>query len=279
MQEAWHKLDLDDKLSMQWREWTTPLSTKEQSVWLTSYDLKQQSEVITVKDNLSGLTYNPDTGSFWAIINNPQQLIELDESFKVVRKIDLVNFEDTEAVSYAGSGRMVIADERDQSIAIASITADTKQLDKNELKKVTLDTGGGNNKGFEGVAVNHENDIIYVVRERDPMRLLAVHGLLGEEQSLKIENHPAIDVNSLPIDDLSGLHLDAVTGNLLLLSHESMLLAEVTPSGKTISYLELDKGFHGLDQAIPQAEGIAIGPDRSIHIVSEPNLLYRFEKH
>jgi len=35
-------------------------------------------------------------------------------------------------------------------------------------------------------------------------------------------------------------------------------------------------GFHGLSKAVPQAEEIAIGPDKKIYIISEPNLLYVF---
>lgn len=277
-QTALHTWDIEDRFSMTWREWFTPANVKKESVWLNNYQLEAMAEIPEVQDNLSGLTYNPETASFWAILNSPQRLLELDENYQIVRTVTLKNFTDTEALSFAGNGQMVIADERDQSIVIAVIDDYTTELDKHELKRVTLNTGGGNNKGFEGIAVNSRDDIIYVVRERDPMRLLTVHGLLQDGSALRIEEHPEINVNKLPIDDLSGLFLDDITGNLLLLSDESMVLAEVTPDGKTISYLELDSGFHGLTTAVPQAEGIAIGPDRSIHIVSEPNLIYRFER-
>jgi uncharacterized protein YjiK len=29
---------------------------------------------------------------------------------------------------------------------------------------------------------------------------------------------------------------------------------------------------------VPQAEGIAMGPDGSLYLISEPNLFYRFER-
>jgi len=31
-----------------------------------------------------------------------------------------------------------------------------------------------------------------------------------------------------------------------------------------------------LEKTVPQAEGIAIGPDREVYIMSEPNLFYVF---
>jgi uncharacterized protein YjiK len=35
---------------------------------------------------------------------------------------------------------------------------------------------------------------------------------------------------------------------------------------------------HGLSRRVPQAEGLAVGPDGAIYVLSEPNLFYRFER-
>jgi len=272
------ELELDDHLYASWIEMTTPESVKRASVWLNGYLLGHQSQVAAVKDNLSGINYNPDTNSYWAIVNSPQSLIELDEKLQVRRQIALTNFDDTEALAYAGANRFVIADERDQSIAVAHISDTTTALDKTQLQRITLNTHGGNNKGFEGVAVDTRQHTIYVVRERDLMTLLTIRGLLMGEPGLDIETSPVIDGESLYLDDLSGLHFDQVSGNLLFLSDKSKALAEITPKGEKVSYMDLVSGFHGLTRDVPQAEGVTIGPDRSIHIVSEPNLVYRFKR-
>ena len=39
----------------------------------------------------------------------------------------------------------------------------------------------------------------------------------------------------------------------------------------------LRAGWHGLRKTIPQAEGIAMTPDGTLFLVSEPNLFYRFK--
>ncbi len=54
------------------------------------------------------------------------------------------------------------------------------------------------------------------------------------------------------------------------------MAVEFDEDGQAISALALWRGFHGLKNNVPQAEGIAIGPEGQIFIVSEPNLFYVF---
>lgn len=75
--------------------------------------------------------------------------------------------------------------------------------------------------------------------------------------------------------DLSGLHFDRKSKHLLILSDESKLLTEAD-GDQTISYLELEKVWHGLKQSIPQAEGVTLDDDGNLYIISEPNLFYHF---
>ena len=84
--------------------------------------------------------------------------------------------------------------------------------------------------------------------------------------------------NALFLKDLSSITLHEETGNLFLLSDESALVAEYNEQGRLLSMLPMWPGLHGLRGRVPRAEGIAIGPDGSLYIVSEPNLFYRFER-
>lgn len=63
-----------------------------------------------------------------------------------------------------------------------------------------------------------------------------------------------------------------------MLSHMLSMLVEHAPDGAVLGFLPLWKGMHGLTRSIGQAEGVAIGPDGDIFIVSEPDLFYRFVK-
>ena len=78
--------------------------------------------------------------------------------------------------------------------------------------------------------------------------------------------------------DLSSLTVHPRSGNLLLLSDESAVIAEYTRAGELVGVLPLWRGLHGLQRAAPQPEGIALGPGDVIYAVSEPNLLYRLER-
>ena len=79
------------------------------------------------------------------------------------------------------------------------------------------------------------------------------------------------------VSDLSSVTLHDPTGHMLLLSHMSSLLIEYDAKGAPLSLLSLWAGRHGLRAAVPQAEGVAIGPSGEVYIVSEPNLFYRFD--
>ncbi len=271
-----YELEIDDHLHALWNEISTDDAIKNKSIWLPNYQLSHQTALPFVNNNLSGITYNPETNRLWVIVNSPQRLIELDTDFNATRTIELKNFTDTEAVAYAGNNRLVIADERDQSVVVANI-GDSNSFDKLELPRLTVDTNGGGNKGFEGIAVDNSAGLIYVVRERDPMTLLTINGLLTKNAGVTVTKDKLINAQDLYLDDLSGLHFDPSSGNLLFLSDESRALGEISLNGNRVSYLDLVKGFHGLNQDIPQAEGVTMGPQRSLFVVSEPNLIYRFD--
>jgi len=92
--------------------------------------------------------------------------------------------------------------------------------------------------------------------------------------SVHISEHQA----RLFVRDLSSLQFDEQTGHLLALSDESRLVVELDADGQPLSSLSLSAGRHGLERDVPQAEGMAMGPDGTLYLVSEPNLFYVFRK-
>jgi len=271
--------DLDDDIWYLIHNQNTSKETKDNSVWLPEY----QADIIElqipgVASNASGITFDRDRKTLWIIVNNPTYLLEIDLQFNLLRRVELKNFKDTEAITYVGNDHFLLTDERDQTITLTKITSQTKQLDKNSLQQIVLNLHGYGNKGLEGIAADYTTNTIYTVRERDPMKLLKITGFIENNNRINIEDYDQIEINDLYMDDLSGLHFDINTAHLLFLSDESKLLAEIDLQGNKVSYMDLEKGFNNLNRSIPQAEGVTLDDNGYLYIVSEPNLLYRFIK-
>lgn len=81
----------------------------------------------------------------------------------------------------------------------------------------------------------------------------------------------------LHLQDISGLDFDG--NNLLILSDESGVLLRTQPVAEqdaVISVMHLKKGCHGLEQDIPQPEGVATDDEGNIYVVSEPDGFWKF---
>lgn len=114
------------------------------------------------------------------------------------------------------------------------------------------------------------------------MRIFEVDGLAqwrdGSAFNLQIREWRPQKRSALFMRDISSLSLHEPSGHLLVLSDESKLLVEYGADGKLVSMMPLWRGWHGLNRSVPQAEGIALDPHGVIYVMSEPNLLYRFER-
>ncbi|WP_299731353.1 SdiA-regulated domain-containing protein [uncultured Endozoicomonas sp.] len=280
---ALRELDVEDHLFDWYLEQTTSETTREESIWLPDYHVVIDAMVLEgIEDDASGITWSPLTHSLFIVLNGINQVVELSNNGDVLRRIPMKGFRDVEAITWVGGNHFVVADEREQSLIQLTITPNTESLKKDDFPSVTLGVDAGDNKGFEGVAWDLENDSIFVVRERDPMRLYKVAGLTNPSQPpvISIEKSDALSEAAKAYNnDLSGLHYDQKSGHLLVLSHESRLLTEVNSNGEQLSFLELDTGWHGLKAFIPQAEGVTMDDDGNIYILSEPNLFYKFSRN
>jgi len=274
-----HLADLDDRVWYLWHNQQVAKDVKHKAIWLPDYRADVTEHLIPGIDyNASGITFNHDRNTLWVIVNQPTLLIELDLDFNHLRSISLENFQDTEAVAYVGEDVFAICDERAHSLVLGKVREDTRQLDKNTLKQLSISLNGYNNRGLEGIAVDPATRSIYTVRECDPMKLMKVSGFIDQQNAIHIEAPGHIQVTNLFMEDLSGLHFHGESNHLLILSDESKLLAEIDLQGKRVSYMDLEKGFSNLKRSIPQAEGVTMDHQGYLYIVSEPNLIYRFGK-
>ena len=232
-----------------------------------------------VEDDLSALAYNPERNSLFALLNGTPLLLEISLDGEVVRSVRIEGVEDMEGLAHIGGNRYVIAEERLQRLRLIELPDEVDTLDVTDAPHLSLAIDDSNNKGFEGLSWDEQKQQLLVVRERDPLRVLRVTGFANADDGatqIDVSQKDMLKEHRLFLSDLSAVEVDDKSGHLLLLSDESRMLVEYTAAGKPLSVLGLRRGYHGLTQTVPQAEGLAIDSQRRIYVVSEPNLFYRF---
>jgi len=258
-------------------QWHRGEPAKDASLWLPDYQVTIQGKVVEgIDDDLSALTFDPDRNSLIAVTNGNPHLLELSLEGDLLRAIPLVGFGDPEAVEYISAGVYVISDERRQRLFRVEVDEQTTIIDATHASQLSLGIDLNGNKGFEGLAYDTAGGRLFVAKERNPVKIYEIAGFpySAETPAVHINEHEA----RLFVRDLSSLQFDERSGHLLALSDESRLVVELGSKGQPLSSLALNAGKHGLEQDVPQAEGIAMGPDGTLYVVSEPNLFYVFSK-
>ncbi|MFJ4390159.1 SdiA-regulated domain-containing protein [Pseudomonas soli] len=276
---AGHEFRLFERAWFNFKTWWQPAA---QSIGLDRYQVVLEARPIEgLDDDISALTYDPDRKSLFTVTNAEPELIELSLDGRILRRVPLTGFGDPEAVEYVGPNSYVITDERQQRLIRVRLDDDTLFLDAADAEQLSLGIGLNGNKGFEGLAYDSAGKRLFVAKERDPMMIYEVHGFPHDNPDKPYAVHVVQDRKRdrrLFVRDLSSLQFDERSGHLLALSDESRLVLELDVKGRPLSTLSLRKGFQGLKQTVPQAEGIAMDDAGTIYLVSEPNLFYVFKQ-
>lgn len=236
-----------------------------------------------INDDASGLTLHPERKTLFTVLNAPAQIVELDTEGRVLRRIPVKGGRDLEGITHVAGDYFVIADEADHQLYRVVIDQATREVDVSTAPRFGLAFGIGKRKnvGYEGVSWDHARNRLWVAKEKDPIRVFAISGLrdlLGSGRfDLQIDEWSPAGSARLLMTDLSSLSYHEPTGHLLLLSDESRLLVEFDEDGYPVGQLVLRRGWHGLQRTVPQAEGVAVGDDGTVYVLSEPNLFYRFD--
>lgn len=256
---------------------------------LASYS--RVDEVIPLPEiggNLSGITYNPDTNTYFLIQNNYGQLFEYDRSFKKpLRVIQMKNLkdDDTEGIFYLGNGRFALSSENNRIVVFTIKPGDTV-LDLNstrpDVQEFVLPPPSKNNQGLEGVCHapgdNGSRGTFYAVQEAKPKRVFSFNwpssdadfsspSTLGVKELFNADR-----VLLFKMGDLSDCTFDRESDHLLLLSHESSRLMEFDRAGNALATLNIPA-------VAKQYEGVTFGPDRELILASEPNTIVIMKKN
>lgn len=261
-----------------WLELPLPNSGNQAGVLSRDYHVDIEGLKLPDLKNLSGITFNPDRNTLFAVTNRSPEVLELSLDGGLLRRIPTRGLQDPEAIEYLGDERYLVADERIQTLFEVRITDSTSVVDVDQSARLSIGVELSGNKGFEGLAYDEERRRIFVAKEKRPRRIYEVSGFpvnAGEVLNIQILQDARSD-RRLPLRDISSLHFDAETGHLLVLSDESRRIIELDRQKQVIRSFPLTSGWHGLAKSIPQPEGITMDNEGNIYVVSEPDLFYRF---
>jgi len=244
--------------------------TTEYNQWdLQNYQFSKTLTINGIDDNLSGLTFHPESGHLIGIINNPEQIVVLSKTGELLRKIDLVGFSDTESIDYLGGNQFIVSEERQQTISFVEVLDTTTQIHYPDVKTLALLPPEKANKGIEGIAFSQQNGVFFV--QEKPARILHF-SLENEEHTGQFD---VIKNLRLDVDDFSGLTLlpQGQEEKLLVLSDDSHSLHVIDLMGNERSRIRLGSGPYRLWPKMKQPEGVTADAEGNIYIVGEPNQL------
>jgi uncharacterized protein YjiK len=227
---------------------------------LDSYSVSSTLQSIGfISGDLSGITYVPDTNTFFLIQNAGGGLWEVDTDFNRLRTISMNGFGDTEDIVYLGNNEFAIVDESSQ-LLIGTISTNATQISAGNFQRLLFDSYSGNS-GYEGVAYDLILETFYVVKEANPKQIRSFQRPVTAGDMI-VSSNILFDAGQLPAIDLSSVRLDTRTGRLLILSHESHKLMDVGLDGFVHGELRMaDSSQH---------EGVAFDSSFNIYITSEP---------
>lgn len=250
---------------------------------LPHYQASIDAKVVNgIADNLSGLAYNPETKTLFAVTNRPPQIAELSTDGRLLRLAPLLGADDTEGIAHIQGDWFAIADERSNRIHWVQFGKGVTELSLENSPYIQLGDIHIKNFALEGLGWDAKRQQLLAVTEKWPMQVLVIDAPLSKLKpgrvDMKVSTWEVPAVENMPSTDLAAIEVDPRSGNLLLLGEEASVLYEYSRAGDLLSVMPLWADMAGLADRVPQPEGLAVDNSGHIYIVSEPNLFYKFER-
>lgn len=261
-------------------DWNRP-EHRADSFNLADYRLAYSRSISEIEDNLSGLSYWDERGELLAVLNRPPTVLTLNLDGHITAQYPLDGISDTEGIAYLGNGQIALSNEKHGKIVLAHLPEQPGTIDLRRAPTFALGPSDADNSGLEGVEYDRKHDLLYVVKEHSPKALYRLAGLCAAKPQCSFDGVQVEDLSHWLhavdfVHDFSSVLVAPPLGHVILLSEQNQSLLELDDVGEPRSYRPLNQFANELN--IPQAEGITLGPNGSLYLVSEPNLFYVFTR-
>lgn len=230
-------------------------------------------EIDEISTNLSGVTWNPATGTYMGILDSNRRLHELDADLSHLREITLtsVDHSDLEDIVYLGSSGSdhEFAFVAESNVVYVGVVAEgASSVDLSGFQVISFAEPSTSNRGGEGVAYDPASETFWVCIEKSPMTIYTFARPAGtadasyEDGLVVTEPFDAEDALGDRIGDISSCRYDARSERLMVLSHEDAVVLDVDASGNIIAELEV---------TMSKPEGVTVTDSQDMTIVGEPN--------
>lgn len=217
----------------------------------------------------SAVTYNWDTGTLFVLGDEGDALVEVTTTGAQISTMTLTGFDDTEGLTYVGSGQFVLTEERLRDAYLLPYVAGGSAA-RGALQNADLGTTVGN-VGIEGISYDRRDGSYVFVKEKTPQEVNLASITFGSPGTATVVSlfTPALGVSDFSdvqgLSDVTALVGTAGADDLLIYSQEAASLLHVTRAGAILGSFDFS-AYSG------EAEGVAIDPQGTIYIVAESRL-------
>jgi uncharacterized protein YjiK len=232
----------------------------------------------------SGVSYNRDTGTLFAIGDEGMELVELSKTgtklsampfdqngVREVRALD-----DPEGVSYLGGGKFAISDER-RNMAVVVTYDPTTTPNHDQLAATSYAFGAyDGNTGLEGIAYDPISQSLWGIKETGPVRVYEMPHFPEVRGGAAVTVRDPLlrkRITRAGIIQLSDIYVMAESAwfsptdprrkDILLLSRDGRRIFEINRDGRVVGSRDLN--FLGRSTI----EGMTMDDDGNIYLVSE----------
>ncbi len=216
-----------------------------------------------IPKNLSGLTWNAETGTLFAATNDPEFVYELSPGGEVLRSIKLQGFKDTEGITHIQGTLFAIVEERRGVLSIFHIPENVTEVGHDIHARLDLGMAPVKNKGFESLSYDPATRTIFTIREGKPF---IRRDIVLDEMFMPIEVHSK-PLPALKVKDVASIVFSS-DSHFWILSEASTRIVVLDADGAQRNAFTLD-----IDSRYFQPEGITLGLDGKVYLVGEPNIL------